>query len=101
MIGLCRGKCGRHFIDGFLGKLSARFHTMDYCTKPSKYGLGDEYLRWLRNCLEDKNEGIKSLHCSPKLGSFMGVLLVASAGCESGQSCEAEAQRTLHCVPSH
>ena len=96
MIGLHRGKPGRHFTDGFSGKLSTRFHMMDYCIKPSKYGLGDECLRWLRNFLENKNGGIKSTFCSPKLGSFMGVLPVASARVTSGLSCEAETHRTLH-----
>lgn len=70
MIGLHRGKPGRHFIDGFSGELSTRFHMMDYCIKPSKYGLGDECLRLLRNCIEDKTGGIKTAFYSPKLGSY-------------------------------
>lgn len=96
MIGLHRGKPGRDFIDGISGKLSRRFHMMDYCIKPSKYGLVDECFRWLRNYLEDKNGGIQSAFCSPKLGSFMGVLLVASAELILGFSCEVKAHRTLH-----
>lgn len=96
MVGLDRGKPGRHFIDGISGKLSARSHMMDYCAKPPKYGLGDECFRWLRNCLEDKNGGIQSAFCSPKLRSFMGVLPSASAGFVSGLSGEVEAHRTLH-----
>jgi len=69
---------------------------MDYYIKPSKYELDDECLRWLRNCLEDENRGIKSPFSSAKLGFFMGVLLVPSAGLVSGLSCEAEVHRTLH-----
>jgi len=69
---------------------------MNYYTKPSKYGLGDEYLRWLKDCLEDENRGIKIVLCSIKLGSFMEFLQVASAGYESRLSRKAEAQRTVH-----
>lgn len=72
MIGLHRRKPGRHFIDGFSGKLSTRFHMMDYRIKPSKYGLGDECLRCLRNCLEDKNGGIKSAFLFTQAGIFHG-----------------------------
>lgn len=93
MIGLQIGKPGRHFIDGFLGRLSKRFHMMNYYTKPSKYGLGDEYLSWLKDCLEDENRGNKIMLCSVKLGSFMEFLQVVSARYESSLSCEAEAQR--------
>lgn len=95
MIGLHRRKPGRHFIDGFSGKLSTRFHMMDYRIKPSKYGLGDECLRCLRNCLEDKNGGIKSAFLFTQAGIFHGGLLVFSAGLISGLSCEAEAHRAL------
>lgn len=72
MIGLHRRKPGRHFIDGFSGKLSTRFHMMDYRIKPSKYGLGDECLRCLRNCLEDKNGVIKSAFLCTQAGIFHG-----------------------------